>query len=118
MAYDFNNDRPIYIQLIEQLELSIISGELLPGDRLLSVREYANKYKVNPNTMQKALLELEDKQLIYTERTNGKYVTNNKKIIEKYRSNLAQNKLKIFLDDMHNIGLSNDEIIKYIEGEK
>ena len=70
MKLEFENNIPIYIQLVEQLKIDIISGKLKPGDRLPSVREFALNLKVNPNTMQKALAELEEEKLIYTERTN------------------------------------------------
>lgn len=68
MQFEFENNIPIYIQLMEQMKLQIIAGELKPGDRIPSVRELAMVHKVNPNTMQKALSELEDAGLIYTER--------------------------------------------------
>ena len=70
MNFVFDNDRPIYIQLVEQLQIYIISGKIKSGEKLPSVRELALKTKVNPNTMQKALVELEDLKLIYTERWN------------------------------------------------
>ena len=81
MEYIFNNDKPIYLQLLENIRIEIVSGILKPGDRLLSVRELALKMKVNPNTLQKALAELENEGLIYTERTNGKFVTNDTNLI-------------------------------------
>ena len=83
MDYIFDNERPIYIQLVEKIRLEIVSGKLKSGERLPSVRELALISRVNPNTMQKALAELEDEGLIYTERTNGKFVTDNKELIEK-----------------------------------
>ena len=78
MEYNFDNERPIYIQLVEMLKIEIISGRIKSGEKLPSVRDFAMKAKVNPNTMQKALTELERENLIYTERTNGKYVTNDR----------------------------------------
>ena len=86
MEFTFDNNIPIYIQLLEYLKIYLISGVFKSGDKLPSVREFATTFKVNPNTMQKALAELESIGLIYTERTNGKYVTNNPKTIEKCRS--------------------------------
>lgn len=82
---NFNNNIPIYVQLIEQLKTYIISGQIKPGEKLPSVRDLALKTKVNPNTMQKALVELEEIDLIYTERTNGKYVTENENTIKKLK---------------------------------
>lgn len=85
MEYNFDNERPIYIQLVEMLKIEIISGRIKSGEKLPSVRDFAMKAKVNPNTMQKALSELERENLIYTERTNGKYVTDDEKFDRKYK---------------------------------
>ena len=82
MDFTFDNNIPIYIQLLDYLKIYLISGVFKAGDKLPSVRDFATTFKVNPNTMQKALTELEDMNLIYTERTNGKYVTNDAKLIE------------------------------------
>ena len=114
MEFVFDNDRPIYIQLVEQLRLFILSGKLREGERLPSVRELAVIAKVNPNTMQKALVELEDDKLIYTERTNGKFVTDDKKLLKKFREELAKEKVITFVDDMKFIGFSKEEIIEYM----
>jgi DNA-binding transcriptional regulator YhcF (GntR family) len=115
MSFKFDNNLPIYVQLVEQLKINIISGNLKPGDRLLSVRELALQNQVNPNTMQKALVELEDIGLIYTERTNGKFVTTDQKLIDKYKKKYAQELSNKFLDDMKNIGLTKEETINYLE---
>ena len=80
VEYIFDNERPIYLQLVEMYKIEIVSGKLEAGEKLPSVRELALQTKVNPNTMQKAINELEELNLIYTERTNGKYVTTNKKL--------------------------------------
>ena len=87
MEYNFDNERPIYIQLIKLIEREIVSGRLKNGERIPSVREYANSFKVNPNTMQKALMELEKEGLIYIERTNGKYITEDTELIKKVKDN-------------------------------
>jgi DNA-binding transcriptional regulator YhcF (GntR family) len=115
MKFVFDNDRPIYIQLVEQLQIYIISGMILPGDRLPSVRELALTLKVNPNTMQKALSELEDLGLIYTERTNGKFVTTDKKKIEKLRDKYAREKTSKYINDIKELGLSKKDIINLIK---
>ena len=84
MNVNFDNNIPIYIQLLDYMKIYIISDFFSCGSKLPSVRDLANMFKVNPNTMQKALTELEDLKLIYTERTNGKYVTkNNDNVCEK-----------------------------------
>jgi len=121
MDYIFDNERPIYIQLVEMLRIEIISGKLKSGERMPSVRELALTAKVNPNTMQKALSELEEEGLIYTERTNGKFVTENKDLIEKVKRKLAEEKVKNYINDMNNIGITYEEAIYYLQemgGEK
>lgn len=118
MAYIFDNDRPIYIQLVEKLELEIVSGKLKPGERIASVRELALTTKVNPNTMQKALSELENRGLVYTERTNGKFVTTDIKLIENKKLELANIKINTFISDMSDIGISFDDAIKYLHNMK
>ena len=115
MDYIFDNERPIYIQLVEKLRMEIISGNLKPGERIPSVREFAIITRVNPNTMQKALVELEDEGLLFTERTNGKFVTENKELIEKIKKELAMEKVNNYLNDMKNIGIDYDEAFKYLQ---
>ena len=115
MNYKFDNERPIYVQLVELLRIEIISGNLLPGARIPSVRELSLKLRVNPNTLQKALQELENAGLIYTERTNGKFVTQNIKLIEKIKKELAKIKVNKYLTDMKNIGINKENAVKYLE---
>ena len=115
MEYVFDNERPIYIQLVEMIRIDIISGKYQKGQKLPSVRELALMMKVNPNTMQKALVELEDEKLIYTERTNGKYVTEDEILIEKIKKQLAQEKVNNYLNSMKNIGISYELALKYLQ---
>ena len=115
MGYIFDNERPIYVQLVEKIRLEIISCKLKSGERIPSVRELALTARVNPNTMQKALAELEDEGLIYTERTNGKFVTENKELIEKIKKELAKEKVNNYINDMKNIGISYQEAVIYLQ---
>jgi GntR family transcriptional regulator len=115
LDYIFDNERPIYIQLVERLRKEIVSGKLKVGERLPSVRELALTTRVNPNTMQKALVELENEGLVYTERTNGKFVTNNKELIERIKKELAEEKINNFLNDMKNIGITYEETKIYLQ---
>ncbi len=117
MNFVFDNDRPIYIQLVEQLEIYIISGKIKPGEKLPSVRDLALKTKVNPNTMQKALVELEDLKLIYTERTNGKYVTKDQRLLDKFKDKYAKEKTKKYIDEMKELGFIKNEIIDFLKEE-
>lgn len=114
MEFVFDNERPIYIQLVESLEKTIVNGTLSPGERLPSVRELAIISRVNPNTMQKALGELENMGLIYTERTNGKYVTTDTRLIKKRGEIFAQDIAKKYLNEMNNIGFTNLEALDYL----
>lgn len=115
MEFTFDNNIPIYIQLVEYLKIYLLSGVFKAGDKLPSVREFASTFKVNPNTMQKALNELEDMKLIYTERTNGKFVTNDTALIEKLKDEYALTLAKSYLQGMNRIGLSKADSIKYLE---
>jgi len=114
MEFVFDNNIPIYIQLVEQLKIFIISGKIKAGEKLPSVRDLALQIKVNPNTIQKALGELENFGLIYTERTNGKFVTDNEELIEKLRSEHASSLVLNFIAGMERIGIEKKEIIKYL----
>ncbi|MBQ3419665.1 MAG: GntR family transcriptional regulator [Erysipelotrichaceae bacterium] len=115
MDFVFDNNIPIYIQLLEYLKIYLISGTFKAGDKLPSVREFANIFKVNPNTMQKALGELEDMKLIYTERTNGKYVTEDEELIKKLKDDYAITLAKSYFQGMKRIGLGKAESIKYLK---
>lgn len=115
MEYVFDNERPIYVQLVEIIRIEIVSGKLKKGDRLPSVRELALMMKVNPNTMQKALVELENEKLVYTERTNGKYVTKDEKLIERVKKELAKEQVDNYLNSMQKIGISFEEAKSYLQ---
>jgi len=115
MKFNFDNNLPIYIQLVEQLKIYIISGKLNIGERIPSVRELGSSIKVNPNTIQKALVELEEMNLIYTESTNGRFVTKDIKLIEKLKEEYANNITKKYYEDMSKIGYSKKNIINYIK---
>ena len=115
MEFTFDNNIPIYIQLLEYIKIYLISGIFKPGEKLPSVREFATTFKVNPNTMQKALSELESMKLIYTERTNGKYVTEDTKLIEKLKDEYAITLAKSYLMGMKRIGLGKADSIKYLK---
>lgn len=115
MEFVFDNNVPIYIQLVEYIKIYLISGVFKSGEKLPSVREFATTFKVNPNTMQKALAELESLELIYTERTNGKYVTKDKKLIEKLKDEYALTLAKSYFQGMKKIGLGKADSIKYLE---
>ena len=115
MNFEFNNNIPIYVQLVEQLKIDIISGKIEAGERLPSVRDLALKTKVNPNTMQKALAELEELKLIFTERTNGKFLTQDKKLIDKFKTEYANELSSKYFSMMANIGFSKEQTLNYLK---
>lgn len=115
MNFIFDNDRPIYIQLVEQLKEYIVAGKIKAGDKLPSVRDLAIQIKVNPNTVQKALVEIESQNLIYTERTNGKFVTENKDLIEDIKKELAKQKVHQYFQDMQKLGIDKQKAKAYLQ---
>lgn len=114
MPWNLDSDRPIFIQIIEKIQMDIISGLYAPGDKLPSVRELAQKASVNPNTMQKALSELERTGLVYSQRTSGRYITEDTAMITDLKSKLARDIVTQFLDNMLRLGVREDEIIPLI----
>ncbi len=114
MPWNLNSDRPIFIQLIEKIQMDIISGLYIPGDKLPSVRELAQKASVNPNTMQKALSELERTGLVYSQRTSGRFITEDTAMIENLKSELAKELIMQFLDNMQKLGIQKEEAISLI----
>ena len=118
MQFIFDNNIPIYIQLVDQMQMYILSGALAAGERLPSVRELSMLSHANPNTVQKALAELEEMGLIRTERTNGKFVTEDTVLIETLRRHRAESIAARFLADMSGIGLSADEALQCLQQTK
>ena len=108
---EFDSNTPIYIQIIEFLKKQIVSNKLKAGEKLLSVREMANLFNVNPNTIQRVFQELEREGLTYTERGMGTYVTDNLAMIEKLREQYSFKIVDNFLSTMKEMGYSSDEII-------
>ena len=122
MAWKLNSDRPIYAQIIEELQFRIVSGEYQAGQRMPSVRELAAQAEVNPNTMQKALAEMEQKGLLHSQRTSGRFVTEDENMIQQTKENLAKEQITTFLKKMEQLGFSKEETISLMEqtekGEK
>lgn len=111
MPWNLDSDRPIFIQIIEKIQMDIISGVYKPGDKLPSVRELAAEASVNPNTMQKALSELERTGLIYSQRTSGRFITEDKKMIDELKSELAKEIISQFLENMKKLGFQKEDAL-------
>lgn len=114
MKLKFDNTTPIYIQIMNEMKMRIVSGVLKAGDKMLSVRELAEDFGVNPNTMQRALAELEREKLLYTERTSGRFITENGGLIMELRDVLSCNEIDRFLQFMFKIGYQKEDIIEKI----
>lgn len=114
MPWNFETDRPIYIQLIERIQLLIFSGTYPAGTKLPSVRDLAKEAAVNPNTMQRALAKLEEDGLIITRRTSGRFVTEDEKMIKLARNKLAQEQIAEFLVKIRELGFGKEEVLAII----
>ncbi len=115
MPWNLDNERPIYLQLMERIQRDIISGVYKTGDRLPSVRDLAMDAAVNPNTMQKALSELERSGLVYSHRTSGRFITDDQPLIRKMREELAGEYVRQFLAQMQDLGFEDNETVEMLE---
>lgn len=115
MSWEFDTTRPIYVQLVERIKLMIVTGELASGSKLKSVRDMAEEAGVNPNTMQRALAELEREALVYSQRTSGRFVTEDKELLAKMRDAFAEEKVKTFIESFMQLGYEQDEVIALIQ---
>ena len=112
MPWNLNSDRPIFLQIIEKIQLDIVSGVYQSGDKLPSVRDLAQEASVNPNTMQKALSELERTGLVYSQRTSGRFITEDNAMIQQLKADLAEEIIREFLDHMKKLGFRREETIR------
>ena len=115
MQWQLRGDRPIYQQLVEILTEQIVSGQLEAGGKVPAVRELAAQAGVNPNTMQRALADMEREGLMYTNRTSGRYVTEDKEMIAKIREQIASDRISEFLAGMSQLGFTEEEILSLLE---
>ncbi len=114
MSWSFSNDKPIFQQLEERIVLEIISGRYEPGSKLEPVRELAMTAGVNPNTMQRALADIENTGIIYTKRGDGRYITENTEIINEIRNRYVLKKTEDFIASVKALGLDEDGIVKAV----
>ena len=108
---------PIYVQIMDKIRQSIIAGELKPGQRMLSVRDWALEFGVNPNTVQRALTELEREGIIQSERTIGKFVTKDIDLINRERQKEAELAVLQFRGRMEALGFTYEEVIAFFQSE-
>ena len=115
MQWNFDGNAPIYTQLVDQIKLGIVSGEWIPGQRVPAVRELAVEAGVNPNTMQRALQELERQGLMFSQRTSGRFVTEDTEMIEDAKRVLANRHISAFIQQMQALGYTRQEIVALLE---
>ncbi len=117
MPWELEGDRPIYLQLLEQLQLRILCGVYKAGDRLPSVRDLAEEAAVNANTMQRALAELEQAELVYAQRTAGRFITEDQRKINAVRASFARKHAAAYLEGMRKLGFTDEEALGFLRGE-
>ena len=118
MEWHFQNDAPIYTQLVTHFRLGIASGDYTPGERLSSVRELALTAGVNPNTMQRALSELERDGLVHSQRTTGRFVTEDANMIETVKKELAQTYIRRFVAEMTRLGYEKKDLAELLNSQE
>ena len=115
MAYRFEGDRPVYIQLADMIVNSVLSGTYRPGEQLPTVRQLALDVAVNPNTVQRAYTELEHNGLILSCGTAGRFVTEDEAVIQAIRKDVALKKVNAFVKEMQQLSMTSKEVIELIE---
>ena len=115
MSWNLDSSKPIYTQIIEKIQMDILSGKYQPGARLPSVRDLAADAGVNPNTMQKALAELERSNLVHSARTSGRFITEDTVMIDKMRENVAKAQIQEFFEKMKQMGFNQEKTILFMQ---
>lgn len=117
METKFNDKIPIYLQIVTFVKRDIVSGKLKPGDKLPSVREMSAKFKVNPNTLQRAYQELEREDITYTQRGTGSFVSEEIDIVNKLKREMAKESIDAFIKQMKDLGFTSKDIIDIVKQE-
>lgn len=115
MAWQFSTDKPIFQQIVDIISTDIICGKYKPGEKLETVRDLAIQAGVNPNTMQRALTELENTGLVYTKRGSGRFINENSEFTKKVTDNVLKEKVHEFLQSMRSLGLTDEQIMAAVE---
>ena len=115
MAWNFTADKPVYIQIARRITASVLSGEYKPGDQIPTVRQLALEAAVNPNTVQHAFAELEKEGIIVSQGTVGRYVTEDKSIIEEARRRIIWQLVENFAEKIGNFSKDKEQILKMVE---
>jgi GntR family transcriptional regulator len=111
---EFDNNLPIYLQIMNKIKRDIVTGTLKAGDKIPSVRELAVELQINPNTIQRTFQELEREQIVETRRGLGRYVTSEEAKIMSIKKEMASELLEGFIHGMKDLGFSEQEIVKLV----
>lgn len=114
---EFNNNIPIYLQVIEKIKQDVVSGKLKPGEKMLSSREYSNELGINFNTVARVYKELETEKIVFTKRGLGTFITESTQKIDSLRYDMAKKQIVTFITVMKEIGYTKEEMIRFIETE-
>jgi len=114
---DFENNIPIYVQVINDIKKDIVNGTLVLGTKLPSGRDLALKYQINPNTANRIYKELEIEEICYTKRGLGTYVTEDSDKLKSIRKEMASSLLDNFIDGMKNLGFTKEELLEIVENK-
>ncbi|ULO05192.1 GntR family transcriptional regulator [Paenibacillus sp. 19GGS1-52] len=111
MIIEFDNNLPIYLQIMNYIKGEIVTGKLKPGDKILSVRELASEMQINPNTVQRTFQELEREEIVETRRGMGRYVTSKEETIMTIKKEMAKDILDRFIRGMQDLGFQGEDIL-------
>ena len=115
MTFVFDNNKPIYLQIMDLVKKQVIAKEFLPGEKLPSARDLSKQLEVNPNTVQRAYLELEREMLVFTKRGQGTFIVNEPQVAVNLSQEIVLEKVAAFIREMEEYGISRAELLKIIE---
>lgn len=114
MSIEFDNNMPIYLQIMNYIKRQIVTGTLKAGDKILSVRELAAELQINPNTIQRTFQELEREEIVETRRGLGRYVTSEESKIMAIKKEMAGELLDRFIHGMQELGFAEQDIVSIV----
>lgn len=115
MDWNFEEGRPIYSQIVEQMKIRIANGDFQPGDRIPPVREIAVEAGVNPNTMQRAMAQLEREGLLYSVRTRGRFVTEEESVLSELKQMLGRQYIQKMVESLEQLGMNDQDILQAVQ---
>ena len=115
MEAGFDRERPIYVQIAERIKNRVLSGRYKPGEKLPSVRDLAMEMSVNPNTVQRAMAELEREGVLFSKRTVGRYISEDEELLGRFRQRMIAEEAEAFLNRLKDLGISREEIVLALE---